>query len=72
MGHTVSTFTDPILLSMCANGTLMVLDSHDFNLCYHCKCVRTSKLKPEFLGRTKRILFRSLYFVMYKISAYPF
>lgn len=44
MGHTVKTFTDPIPLSVCANGTLTVLDSHDLNLGYHKKCVMTSNL----------------------------
>lgn len=53
MGRTVSAVTDPTLLSMCANGTLMVLDSHDFSLHYHNKCVTTLNPKPDLLGKTK-------------------
>lgn len=59
-GHTVNTFTDPIPLSMCANGTLTVLNSHDFNLGYHKKCVMTSKPQPDFSGKIKRAFFCSL------------
>lgn len=55
MGRTVSALTDPTLLSMCANGTLTVLDSQDFSLHYHNKCVMTSNPKPDLLGKSKNI-----------------
>lgn len=54
MGRTVSALTDPTLLSMCANGTLTVLDSQDFSLHYHNKCVMTSNPKPDLLGKSKK------------------
>lgn len=54
MGLTVSAITDPTRLSMCANGTLMVLDSHDFSLRYHNKCVTALNPKPDLLGTTKK------------------
>lgn len=54
MGLTVSAITDPTRLSMCANGTLMALDSHDFSLRYHNKCVTALNPKPDLLGTTKK------------------